>query len=116
MSLSCFVSPDAIIHEIGSSATSGNDSNSPETGGAYVIPSAMTTKDGYILAWELFASKLGPIRLQVSFKLRCCLRPLGGSVPALVILLFYYSLLVLSAIYYENLWVPITLCHTTVLS
>lgn len=62
------VSADAIVHDIGSSATLGNDSNSPETGGAYVIPSAMMTKDGYILAWELFASKLGPIRLQVGFQ------------------------------------------------
>ena len=62
------VSPDAIVYDIGSSATLGNDSNSPETGGAYVIPTAMMTKDGYILAWELFASKLGPIRLQVSFQ------------------------------------------------
>ena len=59
------VSPDAIVYGIGSSATLGNESNSQETGGAYIIPSAMMTKDGYILAWELFASKLGPIRLQV---------------------------------------------------
>ena len=75
MSLSCFVSLDAIVHDIGSSATLGNTSNSPETGGAYVIPTAMMTKDGYILAWELVASKLGPIRLQVSFQ--------GTLVPAL---------------------------------
>lgn len=68
MSLPCFVSLDAIVHEIGSSATLGNTSNSPETGGAYVIPTATVTKDGYILAWELVASKLGPIRLQVSFQ------------------------------------------------
>lgn len=68
MSLPCFVSLDAIVHDIGSSATLGNTSNSPETGGAYVIPTATVTKDGYILAWELVASKLGPIRLQVSFQ------------------------------------------------
>ncbi|KAJ7340219.1 hypothetical protein OS493_002951 [Desmophyllum pertusum] len=41
-------------------------SGSPDTDGAYVIPSAMMKKDGYILAWEFFASEVGgPIRLQV---------------------------------------------------
>lgn len=57
---------DPIIHDIGSSATFGNSSNSPETDGAYVIPSAMLKKDGFVLAWEFFASKLGSIQLQVS--------------------------------------------------
>ncbi|KAL9957104.1 hypothetical protein ACROYT_G038703 [Oculina patagonica] len=56
---------DAIVYDIGSSATLGNTSSFPETDGAYVIPSAMMKKDGYILAWEFVASKIGPIRLQV---------------------------------------------------
>ena len=53
------------MHEIGSSATIGNNSISPETDGAFVIPTAMIRKDGYILAWEFVASKNGTIQIQV---------------------------------------------------
>ena len=65
LSLSLSLFTDAVVHEIGSSATLGNDSSSPETDGAYVIPTAMLKKDGYILAWEFVASKGGSIRIQV---------------------------------------------------
>lgn len=53
------------MHDIGSSATLANITSSPQTDGAYVIPTAMIRKNGYILAWEFFASKVGPIRIQV---------------------------------------------------
>lgn len=60
-----FFSPDSIVNRVGSTAMYGNVSGSPEKSGAYVIPSAMIDKDGYLLAWELYASKVGPMRLQV---------------------------------------------------
>lgn len=55
---------DAIVQDVGSSATYGNKSVSSDEG-AYIIPSAMIKTDGYILAWEYLASKVGPVRIQV---------------------------------------------------
>lgn len=55
---------DAIVQDVGSSATYGNKSVSSDEG-AYIIPSAMIRTDGYILAWEYLASKVGPVRIQV---------------------------------------------------
>lgn len=55
---------DAIVQDVGSSATFGNKSVSSDEG-AYIIPSAMIRTDGYILAWEYLASKVGSIRIQV---------------------------------------------------
>lgn len=55
---------DAIVQDVGSSATYGNKSVSSDEG-AYIIPSAMIRTDGYILAWEYLASKNGSIRIQV---------------------------------------------------
>ena len=43
----------------------GNISSTPETDGIFVIPTAMVKKDGYILAWQFYASKEGPVKLQV---------------------------------------------------
>lgn len=56
---------DAVVYDVGSSATRGNRSSPPDTDGAYVIPTAMIRKNGHILAWEFEASKVGPIRVQV---------------------------------------------------
>jgi hypothetical protein len=52
--------------EVGSKATFGNISGSPQSDGAFIKPTAMFKQAGYVMAWEVYAAKPGPIRLQVT--------------------------------------------------
>ncbi|XP_048575324.1 polycystic kidney disease protein 1-like 2 [Nematostella vectensis] len=61
---------DALLYGVGSKATFGNISGSPQTSGVYVIPTATIEQEGFLVAWEFNAAKLGGIRFQV-FRPRC---------------------------------------------
>ena len=89
----CFYSPfqDSSVHSVGSKALYGNVSGSPERSGTYLIPLPMIGKAGHLMAWELFASKVGPVKLQVSWCERPCEHDLESSETVKAVQIGYFS-------------------------